>query len=81
MLRLFADMGFRWKMALPILLLAVLLLIGGTLGRQGIFQVADSNRQLTTRYLPAIDHLLRAEQDLYQSFVAERNLVDEAGGI
>ena len=34
MFRLFADLGFRWKIALPIFLLAVLLvLMGATIGR------------------------------------------------
>ena len=51
MLRLFADLGFRWKIALPILLLAGLLVLIGSLGVQGIGQVADSSTRLTNRYL------------------------------
>ena len=78
--RLFADLGFRWKIALPILLLAVLLLVMGGLGMQGIGQVADSSTRLTNRYLPAISLLLNADRDLYQAFVAERSLLDEAAG-
>ena len=35
MLRAFADLGFRWKIALPILLLVVLLVLMGGLGMQG----------------------------------------------
>ncbi|MBD9416279.1 methyl-accepting chemotaxis protein [Pseudomonas sp. PDM16] len=80
MLRLFADLGFRWKIALPILLLALLLLVMGGLGMQGIGQVADSSTRLTNRYLPAISLLLNADRDLYQAFVAERSLLDEAAG-
>ena len=80
MLRLFADLGFRWKIALPILLLAGLLVLIGSLGVQGIGQVADSSTRLTNRYLPAISLLLNADRDLYQSFVAERSLLDEAAG-
>jgi methyl-accepting chemotaxis protein len=80
MLRLFADLGFRLKIALPILLLAILLLIMGALGVQGIGQVADSSTRLTNRYLPAISLLLNADRDLYQAFVAERSLLDEASG-
>jgi methyl-accepting chemotaxis protein len=80
MLRLFADLGFRWKIALPILLLAVLLLAMGGLGVQGIGQVADSSSRLTNRYLPAISLLLNADRDLYQAFIAERSLLDEAAG-
>ncbi len=77
MLRLFADLGFRWKIALPIFLLAALLVLMGGLGMQGIGQVADSSTKLTNRYLPAISLLLNADRDLYQAFVAERSLLDE----
>ncbi|MEK1942475.1 MAG: methyl-accepting chemotaxis protein, partial [Pseudomonas sp.] len=80
MLRLFADLGFRWKIALPILVLAVLLVLMGVLGVRGITQVADSSSKLTNRYLPAISLLLNADRDLYQAFVAERSLLDEAAG-
>ncbi|MGY4532472.1 methyl-accepting chemotaxis protein [Pseudomonas sp. TE3786] len=77
MLRLFADLGFRWKIALPILVLAVLLVLMGVLGVRGITQVADSSSKLTNRYLPAISLLLNADRDLYQAFVAERSMLDE----
>jgi methyl-accepting chemotaxis protein len=77
MLRAFADLGFRWKIALPIMLLAVLLVSMGFLGMRGITQVADSSTKLTNRFLPGISLLLNADRDLYQAFVAERSLLDE----
>lgn len=80
MLRVFADLGFRWKVALPILLLALLLVLMGGLGINGINQVADSSSKLAGRYLPAISLLLNADRDLYQAFVAERSLLGEAAG-
>ncbi|PKM32466.1 MAG: methyl-accepting chemotaxis protein [Gammaproteobacteria bacterium HGW-Gammaproteobacteria-12] len=80
MLRVFADLGFRWKIALPILLLAALLVAMGTLGVRGITQVAESSTTLTNRHLPAISLLLNADRDLYQAFVAERSLLDEGAG-
>ncbi|MWV12636.1 HAMP domain-containing protein [Pseudomonas sp. R-28-1W-6] len=80
MLRFFADLGFRWKIALPILLLAVLLVLMGFLGMRGISQVADSSTRLSHRSLPAISLLLNADRDLYQAFVAERSLLDEGAG-
>ena len=80
MLRLFADLGFRWKIALPIVLLAVLLISMGVLGMRGIDQVAESSTRLTNRYLPGISLLLNADRDLYQAFVAERSLLDEGAG-
>jgi methyl-accepting chemotaxis protein len=77
MLRAFADLGFRWKIALPILLLAALLVTMGVLGMRGITQVAESSTTLTNRHLPAISLLLNADRDLYQAFVAERSLLGE----
>ncbi|HLD67377.1 MAG TPA: methyl-accepting chemotaxis protein, partial [Pseudomonas sp.] len=80
MLRLFANLGFRWKIALPIMLLALLLVLMGALGMGGISQMADSSARLTNRYLPAISLLLNADRDLYQAFVAERSLLSEDAG-
>jgi methyl-accepting chemotaxis protein len=80
MLRAFANLGFRWKVALPILVLALLMVLVGGLGMQGIGKVADSSKRLTNRYLPAISLLLNADRDLYQAFIAERSLLDEAAG-
>lgn len=77
MLRVFTDLGFRWKIALPILLLAVLLVSMGVLGMRGITQVADSSTKLTKRFLPGVSLLLNADRDLYQAFIAERSLLDE----
>ncbi len=76
MLRAFADLGFRWKIALPILLLAVMLVGMGALGMRGISQVAESSTVLTQRFLPGISLLLNADRDLYQAFVAERSSLD-----
>ena len=78
MLRAFADLGFRWKIALPILLLAILLVAMGALGVRGITQVAESSTTLTNRHMPAVSLLLNADRDLYQAFVAERSLLDES---
>jgi methyl-accepting chemotaxis protein len=80
MLRFFADLGFRWKITLPIGLLALLLVLMGWSGMRGIDQVTESSTQLTKRYLPAISLLLNADRDLYQAFVAERSLLDSNAG-
>ncbi|WP_395272211.1 methyl-accepting chemotaxis protein [Ectopseudomonas khazarica] len=80
MLRAFTDLGFRWKIALPILLLAALLVAMGVLGMRGITQVADSSTTLTNRFLPGISLLLNADRDLYQAFIAERSMLDEDSG-
>ncbi len=75
--RLLADLGFRSKIALPIVFLALLLLLMGALGMWGIAQVVDSSNRLTHRYLPGVSLLLNADRDLYQALVAERSLLGE----
>ncbi|AHL77368.1 chemotaxis protein [Stutzerimonas stutzeri] len=76
MSRFFADLGFRWKITLPISALAVLLALMGVVGMHGIDRVASSSEQLATRHLPGISLLLNADRDLYQALVAERSLLD-----
>ena len=75
MFRLFADLGFRWKITLPIGFLALLLVVMGALSMRGVDQVAASSNALASRYLPAISLLLNADRDLYQAFIAERSLL------
>ena len=77
MFRLFTDLAFRWKIALPIICLAILLILMGVLGMRGIDQGVESSTRLTNRYLPAISVLLNADRDLYQAFVAERSMLGE----
>ncbi|WP_278446021.1 methyl-accepting chemotaxis protein [Stutzerimonas kunmingensis] len=78
--RLFTDLGFRWKITLPIATLALLLVLMGIFGMRGIERVTDSSEVLATRHLPAIGLLLNADRDLYQAFVAERSLLDSDAG-
>ncbi len=80
MSRLFTDLGFRWKITLPIAALALLLVLMGVVGMRGIERVADSGERLATRHLPAIGLLVNADRDLYQAFVAERSLLDSDAG-
>ena len=63
MLQWFANLSFRRKIALPILLLAVLLLLVGALGVHGIAQLNESNQRLGKRFLPGIALLLNAGQN------------------
>ena len=76
----FSDLGFRWKITLPIGALALLLVLMVLVGMRGIDRAADSSQLLAKRYLPAISLLLNADRDLYQAFVAERSLLDSDAG-
>lgn len=80
MSRFLTDLGFRWKITLPIGALALLLMLMGLFGMRGIDHVVDSSEVLATRHLPAISLLLNADRDLYQAFVAERSLLDSDAG-
>lgn len=80
MSRFLSDLGFRWKITLPIGALALLLVLMGLVGMRGIDRVADSSQELAKRHLPAISLLLNADRDLYQAFVAERSLLDSDAG-
>ena len=77
MLRLFADLKFRWKIALPILVLSMLLMAMGLLAMRSIEHLVQSSTQLTDRSLPAVSLLLNADRDLYQAFIAERSLLGD----
>lgn len=76
MFRFLTDLGFRWKITLPIGALALLLVLMGIFGMRGIDRVAESSQQLATRHVPALSLLLNADRDLYQALVAERSLLD-----
>ncbi|WP_415846024.1 methyl-accepting chemotaxis protein [Stutzerimonas zhaodongensis] len=80
MSRFLNDLGFRWKITLPIGALALLLILMGVFGMRGIERVTESTKQLADRRLPAIGLLLNADRDLYQAFVAERSLLDSDAG-
>ncbi len=80
MSRFLTDLGFRWKITLPIGALALLLILMGAFGMRGIERVAESTKQLADRRLPAISLLLNADRDLYQAFLAERSLLDSDAG-
>src|SRR5690606_14256885 len=70
---------FRWKTALPLIFLAVLLLLVGAVGMYGVHQGLESSTRLTNRYLPAVSLLLDTARDLYQAMVAERSRLAEGG--
>ena len=80
MFRLVNDLGFRWKITLPMAALALLLVVMGAFGMRGIDQVAGTSEQLASRHLPAINLLLNADRDLYQAMLAERSLLDSDAG-
>ncbi|MCL6415251.1 methyl-accepting chemotaxis protein [Aestuariirhabdus sp. Z084] len=68
------DFSFRVKMAVPIAILAIILLIVAYIGILNIGKVSDGAGELGQRYLPEISYLLEADRDMYQAQVAERSM-------
>lgn len=77
MLRLFANLGFRSKIALAIIFLALLLVLMGSLAMWSISQVVGASNRMIHQFLPGVSLLLNADRDLYQALVAERSLLSD----
>ncbi len=75
MLQLLSNLGFRKKLALPIIILALLLLLIGMLGIRGAGELRGVATDLAKQHMPAAVLLLDADRDMYQAFLAERSLI------
>ncbi|MCJ8167896.1 methyl-accepting chemotaxis protein [Atopomonas sediminilitoris] len=75
MFAVLANLSFRWKIALPIALLALVLVVVAVNGIRGVNSVADHGGQLGLRDMPGAVLLLEADRDMYQAFLAERSLI------
>jgi len=71
----FLNLSFRWKLTIPVSLLAFLLLFNAMLVMQMIDDLSASVGKLADEQLPEIDYLLQADRDLYQALVAERSMI------
>jgi methyl-accepting chemotaxis protein len=71
----FYNLSFRWKLSLPIALLAVLLLGITLIGMSLTNRLDDDVNRFADEYLPGLDYLLQADRDLYQALSAERSFI------
>lgn len=79
MFKAFRNLGFRWKLTLP---LGVLVALFCTLGIVSFMAVNDLSGRLqlfSSELLPQATTLLEADRDMYQALVAERTMVQLAG--
>ncbi len=76
----FNNMKFRWKLSLPISLLALLFLGLAAVGLSKITQLSGNAFKLGDTYVPSLDYLLEADRDLQQALVAERSLIFSENG-
>ena len=71
----FNNLSFRWKLTLPIALVAVLMLSIASIGMQLINRLDNDVKRFAEEYLPGMNYLLQADRDLYQALSAERSLI------
>jgi len=71
----FLNLSFRWKLTIPVSLLALLILFNALLVLQMIDNLGASVGKLADEQLPEIDYLLQADRDLHQALVAERSII------
>ncbi|UAW99660.1 methyl-accepting chemotaxis protein [Halopseudomonas nanhaiensis] len=79
MFKLFRNLGFRWKLTLPLGLLVALFCALGGVSFIAVNDLASRLQLFSSELLPQATNLLEADRDLYQALVAERTLVQLAG--
>ncbi|SDR68459.1 methyl-accepting chemotaxis protein [Halopseudomonas sabulinigri] len=75
MISLFRDMSFRWKLTLPILVLAILFGVLGFSAFWAVNQVESRLERVSQELLPQSSLILEADRDMYQALQAERALL------
>jgi methyl-accepting chemotaxis protein len=75
MISLFRDMSFRWKLTLPILVLAILFGILGFSAFWAVNKVESRLERVSQELLPQSSIVLEADRDMYQALQAERALL------
>jgi methyl-accepting chemotaxis protein len=72
------NMGFRWKLTLPMLILAGIFCLLGAVSYIGISDLSSRMERFSSGLLPQATNLLEADRDMYQALLAERALVQGA---
>ncbi|MEL0168174.1 MAG: methyl-accepting chemotaxis protein [Pseudomonadaceae bacterium] len=76
MLSLFRDLGFRWKLTLPILILAILFAVLGLSAFWAVSKVESRLINVSAHLLPQSSVVLEADRDMYQALAAERAIIE-----
>lgn len=72
---LWNGLSLRWKLALPLLLIALVSGSAMFLGRELTVELGQNTVRIGSVYLPAADLVLQADRDLYQAQDAERTML------
>ncbi|MGD8174397.1 methyl-accepting chemotaxis protein [Marinimicrobium sp. ARAG 43.8] len=75
MIRWYNNLGFRWKLTLPLLVLVVIFIGVSVYAVRATTSVADNANTIAAVNLPEIQLLMQADRDLYQALTAERALL------
>ena len=76
MLSVFRDLSFRWKLTLPILILAALFVLLGLSAFWAVSKVESRLVRVSTDLLPRSSVVLEADRDMYQALAAERAIIE-----
>jgi|TARA_R100000049_G_C1956898_1_gene114731 methyl-accepting chemotaxis protein len=76
MLSVFRDLSFRWKLTLPILILAALFVILGLSAFWAVSKVESRLVRVSADLLPRSSVVLEADRDMYQALAAERAIIE-----
>lgn len=76
----FNNLTVRYKLLLPIVLLALVLLSIALVSMMNFKSVAGSVDKIASEHLPGLNFLLQADRDLHQAQVAERTLLSVVPG-
>lgn len=79
MINLFRNLGFRWKLTVPLGVLVVLFCTLAAVSFIAVQNLSGRVQLFSTLLMPQATNLLEADRDLYQALVAERTLVQLAG--
>ena len=76
MLSWYKDLGFRWKLTYPLILLTLLVCVMGGYAINSSGLLSANAKTIAKVNLPEMELLLQADRDLYQALVAERSMIE-----
>lgn len=76
-MQMFHNLSFKWKISIPLLLIAMIFIISSIMGITSSRQIANDTDRVGNVFLPQIVLLLEADRDLHQALIAEGTLIYE----
>lgn len=80
MIRWYNDLGFRWKLTLPLLVLVVIFIGVSVYAMRAATAMSDNANTIASVNLTEIQLLMQADRDLYQALTAERAMLMNRSG-